>query len=305
MCKWLPGVLTKAWMPTVKTKQCEPKLFGSQARFVCEAKCAGNHTRDSRAPDGWMRKRGGGQGWLQITVVWLSTDSRCSKAAEALCAYQRVFWYRGKELRNRWTEKLLTKMHFHRGKGICQNSWRKWMRYPRRLRVPSLNKIAQAAAQPSPLWEFRAANCFRDFIVALQNENPRWSGPSYLNRIPGTRRSVAEMRLTIVNLPPWMQGDTLGKFEMIFFSKSQMKPITNLCSQPNIATPNSLFDMTNDYLFEMNMTFLSKWGFAPAWYSHSALCKLSFALVNDKLQEAEYDKHRLPVAGAGNILLRW
>ena len=37
---------------TVKTKQCGPKLFGSQARFVCEAKCAGNHTRDSRAPDG-------------------------------------------------------------------------------------------------------------------------------------------------------------------------------------------------------------------------------------------------------------
>ena len=34
---------------TVKTKQCGPKLFGSQARFVCEAKCAGNHTRDSRA----------------------------------------------------------------------------------------------------------------------------------------------------------------------------------------------------------------------------------------------------------------
>ena len=123
------------------------------------------------------------------------TDSWYSKAAEALCAYQRVFWYRGKELRNRWTEKLLTKMHFHRGKGICQNSWRKWMRYPRRLRVPSLNKIAQAAARPSPLWGFCAANCFRDFIVASQNENPRWSGPSYLNRITGTRRSVSKGRL--------------------------------------------------------------------------------------------------------------
>ena len=35
---------------------------------------------------------------------------------------KKGFWYRGKELRNRWTEKLLTKMHFHRGKGICQNS---------------------------------------------------------------------------------------------------------------------------------------------------------------------------------------
>jgi len=54
-----------------------------------------------------------------------------------------------------------------------------------------------------------------------------------------------------------MQGDTLGKFEVMIFSKSQMKPITNLCPQSNIATQNSLFDMTNDYRFEMNMTFFS------------------------------------------------
>ena len=96
------------------------------------------------------------------------------------------------KIRNRWTEKLLTKICFHRGKGICRSSWRKWMRYPRRLRVPSLNKIAQTAVRPSPLWEFRAANCFRDFIVAWQNENLRWSGLSYLSRITGIRRSVAK-----------------------------------------------------------------------------------------------------------------
>ena len=47
---------------------------------------------------------------LQITVIWLSTDSRYSKAADESCVYQKEFWYRGKELRNRWTEKLLTKM---------------------------------------------------------------------------------------------------------------------------------------------------------------------------------------------------
>ena len=36
--------------------------------------------------------------------------------------------------------------------------------------------------------------------------------------------------------------------------------------------------------------------------NHSALCKLSFAFVNDdKLQEAEYDKHRLPKAGARTV----
>jgi len=41
--------------------------------------------------------------------------------------------------------------------------------------------------------------------------------------------------LTVVILPSWMREDTLGKFEVMNFSKSQMKPITNLCSQSNIA----------------------------------------------------------------------
>ena len=151
-------------------------------------------------------------------------------------------------------------MHTTDGKGICWSSWRKWMRYPRRLRVPSLNKIAQTAVWPSPLWEFRAANCFRDLIVALQNENPRWSGLSYLNRITGTRRSVAEMRLTTVLLHSWMQEDTHGKSEMMIFLKSQMKPSTNLYSQPNIAAILSFrydrwFSLRNEYdlPFEMRI----------------------------------------------------
>ena len=126
-----------------------------------------------------------------------------------------------------------------------------------------------------------------------------WTGP------PALGAASQSYGLTTVNLASWMQGDTLGKSEMMILSKSLMKPITNLCSQLNIAPPNSLFDMTNDYLFEMNMTFVSKWGFAPAWYSHSALCKLSFAIVNDKLQEAEYDNHRLPKAGARTVFSKW
>ena len=40
----------------------------------------------------------------------------------------------------------------------------------------------------------------------------------------------------------WIQGDTLGKFEVMIFSKSQMKPSTNLCSQSNIA-PKTLFSI--------------------------------------------------------------
>ena len=149
-----------------KQKQCEPKLFGSQARFVCEAKCAGNHTRDSCAPDGWMRKRGGGQGWLQITAVWLSTDSRCSKAADESCAYQKGILVQKKSSVIGGRRIFLTKMYATVGKGICRSSCRKSMRCPRRLRVPSLNKIARTEVRPSPLREFRAANCFRDFIVA-------------------------------------------------------------------------------------------------------------------------------------------
>ena len=74
---------------------------------------------------------------------------------------------------------------------------------------------------------------------------------------------------------------------------SQMKPSTNLCSQPNIA--KTLFSIWQRILS-------SKWGFAPAWYSHSALCKLSFALVNDKLQEAEESNEELQEAGAMTII---
>ena len=111
--------------------------------------------------------------------------------------------------------------------------------------------------------------------------------------------------LTTVNLASWMQGDTLGKSEMMILSKSLMKPITNLCSQLNIAPP-TLFSI-------WQMIISSKWIW-PSFRnedlhlrdkSHSALCKLSFALVNDKLQEAEYDNHRLPKAGARTVFSKW
>lgn len=102
-----------------------------------------------QAPELLWTKRGRLTEPLQITVIWLS---------KSVIGGRRNF---------------LTKMHTTDGKGICRSPWRKWMRYPRRLRVPSLNKTAQTAVRPSPLWEFRAANCFRDLIATLQNENPR------------------------------------------------------------------------------------------------------------------------------------
>jgi len=109
---------------------------------------------------------------VQNYVVWLSTDSRYSKAAVTLC--QKGILVQRKRVPCRWAVSFPDENVFTTdGKGICRSSWRKWMRYPRRLRVPSLNKIAQTAVRPSPLWEFRAANCFRDLIAKLQNENPR------------------------------------------------------------------------------------------------------------------------------------
>ena len=129
-------------------KQCNLKelvtvtqLHGRQkmsviVRYTAESQAAVNENGRQTEP-------------LQITVIWLS---------KSVIGGRRIF---------------LTKMHTTDGKGICRSSWRKWMRCPRRLRVPSLNKIAQTAVRPSPLWEFRAANCFRDLIATLQNENPR------------------------------------------------------------------------------------------------------------------------------------
>ena len=110
---------------------------------------------------------------VQNYVGWLSTDSRYSKAADESCAYQKEILVQKKSSVIGGRRIFLTKMHTTDGKGICRSSWRKWMRCPGRLRVPSLNKIAQTAVRPSPLWEFRAANCFRDLIAKLQNENPR------------------------------------------------------------------------------------------------------------------------------------
>ena len=161
----------------------------SRRRKVLSGECA----KHSGIPGCCGRNLGRRTEPLQITVIWLSTDSRCSKAAAKHLRTKKKLWYRRKEPviggRKRCWRKCITAD----SKGACwardQNLW-----YPRRLRVPSLNKIAQTVVRPSPLWEFRAANCFRDFIVAWQNENPRRTSFLVLGRAetPCTRRSVAK-----------------------------------------------------------------------------------------------------------------
>ena len=149
-------------------KQSDLKELVTETQFALQSTSWRWWDIQQRVPNCCERKCGRLTEPLQITVIWLSKSEIGGRKS---C----------------WRKCISTG-----GKGICRSSWRKWMRYPRRLRVPSLNKIAQTAVRPSPLWEFRAANCFRDFIVAWQNENLRWSGLSYLSRITGIRRSVAK-----------------------------------------------------------------------------------------------------------------
>ena len=142
-------------------------------QFALQSNCVGDGAKYSRLPNCCERKEGGWQSRYRSRWSDCQTDSRCSKAADESCVYQKGILVQKKSSVIGGRRSFLTKMHTTAGKGICRSSWRKWMRYPRRLRVPSLNKIAQTVVRPSPLWEFRAANCFRDLIAKLQNENPR------------------------------------------------------------------------------------------------------------------------------------
>ena len=137
---------------------------GRKCRWSCDIQ---------QSPRLLWTKMGGWQNRYRPRWSDCQTDSRYSKAADESCVYQKGILVQKKSSVIGGRRIFLTKMHTTDGKGICRSSWRKWMRYPRSLRVPSLNKIAQAAVRPSPLREFRAANCFRDLIAKLQNENPR------------------------------------------------------------------------------------------------------------------------------------
>jgi len=285
-------------------KQCDLKELVTVTQFAREAENVGDRAIYSRVPGCCERK------WAADRADYRSRWSDCQLTADALrlqkhCAYQKGILVQKKSSVIGGRRIFLTKMHTTDDKGICRSSWRKCMRCPRRLWVPSLNKIAQTAAQPSPLWEFCAANCFRDLIVALQNENPRWSGLAYLNRITGTRRSVSKGRIMLVPFAPleykgirsvsrrWWSIQNLWWSQVLTSVPNRISPILSLRYDKWLSLRNDLWlSFRNEDLHLRDK-------------SHSALCKLSFAFVNDKLQEAEYDEHRLPKAGAGAVVSIW
>ena len=59
LIKWLPGVLTKARMLTVKTKQCDPKEPVTVTQFALQSNCVGDGAIYSRTPNCCERKWGG------------------------------------------------------------------------------------------------------------------------------------------------------------------------------------------------------------------------------------------------------
>ena len=123
-------------------KQSDLKELVTETQFALQSTSWRWCDIQQRVPNCCERKCGRLTEPLQITVIWLSKSEIGGRKS---C----------------WRKCISTD-----GKGICRNSWRKCVRCPRRLRVPSLNKIAQTVVRPSPLWGFRAANCFRDLIVA-------------------------------------------------------------------------------------------------------------------------------------------
>ena len=97
-------------------KQRDLKNLVTETPFAQEAENVGDRAIYSRVPDCCERK------WAADRAITDHGDLTV-------------------KIQNRWTEKLLTKMYFHRRQGylpkLVTKSW-----CPRRLRVPSLNKIA-------------------------------------------------------------------------------------------------------------------------------------------------------------------
>ena len=78
-------------------KQCDRKELVTVTHFAQEAENVGDRAKYSRVPGCCEQK------WAADRAVTDHGDLTV-------------------KIRNRWTEKLLTKMYFHRGKGICQSS---------------------------------------------------------------------------------------------------------------------------------------------------------------------------------------
>ena len=152
----------------------------SRRNLVC---CEQKQAADRAETDRWM--------------VWLSTDSRYSKAAVTL--YQKGILVQRKRVPCRWAVSFPDENVFTTdGKGICRSWWRKSMRCPRRLRVPSLNKIAQAAVRPYSFMGISHSELFLGFYRCFAE----WKSPLIRSFVPEPDHRHSAQRPKATDWPP-------------------------------------------------------------------------------------------------------
>ena len=178
-----------------KQKQCDWKKPVTEKPFAWRSqewiKCDIQQTKP-----GLLRTEAGGrQSWdrsLDGLTVKLTADT-LRLQMNHVCT-KKEFWYRKRVPQLVDGEISWRKCVAADGKGICRNSWRKWMRCPRRLRVPSLNKIAQTARDRPPFVGISRSELFPGF----NRYTTEWKSPPYGCRLgpigwnTNTRRSVAK-----------------------------------------------------------------------------------------------------------------
>ena len=119
----------------LKQKPCDHKNRSRQSPSLGDPMSGSNAIYSRRNLVCCEQKQAADRAETDCWLVWLSTDSRYSKAAVALCAYQKRFLVQ-KRVPCRWAVSFPDKNVFTTdGKGICRSSWRKSMRCPRRLWV--------------------------------------------------------------------------------------------------------------------------------------------------------------------------
>ena len=145
---WRRNSNEELWKPG-NAKQCDLKELVTVTQFAQEAENVGDCAKHSRVPYCCEQEPGRRTEPLQITEVWLS---------KSVIGGRSIF---------------LTKICYHRRQGYLPILVTKMNEIPTTFVSLVVKRNCTGGPRPSPLWEFRAANCFRDLIATLQNENPR------------------------------------------------------------------------------------------------------------------------------------
>ena len=102
----------------------------------------------------------------QLTADTLRLQKQCVRTKEEILVQKKSSVIGGR--RN-----FLTKMCDRRRQGYLPKLVTKINEMPTTFESLVVKRNCSGGPRPSPLWEFREANCFRDLIAKQQNENPR------------------------------------------------------------------------------------------------------------------------------------